>query len=81
MPLLLGAVLGAVLLSVVGVGTMLYHEGASLDSALGRDEIHGAPAPLIGAGFPLVVIVGGAWVGYRFVKRRRQKTVHRSRVA
>jgi len=41
---------------------------------LGRHDIQGVPAPLIGAGLPIAIIVGGAWVGYRALKRRRRRT-------
>jgi uncharacterized membrane protein len=34
---------------------------------------HSAPAPLIGAGLPVAMIVGGAWIGYRLLKRRASK--------
>ena len=38
----------------------------------GEETHHAAPAPLIGAGLPIAIIVGGAWVGYRALKRRRR---------
>ena len=41
--------------------------------SLGRhDLVVGVPAPLIGAGLPLVVLVGGAWVCYRILKKHRR---------
>ena len=39
---------------------------------LGRHDIVGVPAPLIGAGLPLVLLVGGAWVCYRILKKHRR---------
>jgi hypothetical protein len=39
----------------------------------GEETHHGAPAPLIGAGLPVAMIVGGAWIGYRLLKRRASK--------
>jgi hypothetical protein len=39
----------------------------------GETTYHAAPAPLIG-GLPVALIVGGAWIGYRLLKRRASKT-------
>ena len=39
----------------------------------GEETHHPAPAPLIGAGLPIAIIVGGAWLGYRALKRRASK--------
>jgi hypothetical protein len=36
----------------------------------GREHHHGAPAPLIGAGIPVAVAVGGALLGWKFFKRK-----------
>ena len=32
---------------------------------------HGAPAPLIGAGIPVMLVAGGVWLGRKLLKRKR----------
>jgi hypothetical protein len=32
--------------------------------------IHAAPAPLIGAGLPVMLVVGGVWLGRKLWKRK-----------
>jgi hypothetical protein len=35
--------------------------------------IHGAPAPIIGAGIPALLGVGGVWLGRKLLRRRKRQ--------
>ena len=34
---------------------------------------HGAPAPIIGAGIPALLGVGGVWLGRKLLRRRKRQ--------
>jgi hypothetical protein len=34
--------------------------------------VHGAPAPLIGAGIPALIVVGGVLLGRKLLRRKRK---------
>jgi hypothetical protein len=35
--------------------------------------VHGAPAPIIGAGIPALLGVGGVWLGRKLLRRRKRQ--------
>jgi hypothetical protein len=34
---------------------------------------HGAPAPIIGAGIPAALAIGGVWLGRKLLRRRKRQ--------
>jgi hypothetical protein len=45
---------------------------AQLDD-LARHRHHGAPAPIIGAGIPAALAIGGVWLGRKLLRRRKRQ--------
>jgi hypothetical protein len=38
----------------------------------GGGGVHGAPAPVIGAGLPIALVIGGVWVARKLWQKRRR---------
>jgi hypothetical protein len=45
---------------------------AQLVDDLAAHRHHGAPAPLIGAGIPALVVIGGVLLGRKLLKRKKR---------
>ena len=39
----------------------------------GGGGVHGAPAPIIGAGIPVALALGGVWLGRKLLRRRKRQ--------
>lgn len=44
----------------------------------GGGGYHGAPAPVVGAGLPLIVLAGGGYLAFRRFRKQTDRTDHRA---